>query len=220
MAEQAQVHSLGLRHHFDNLDQQYEAGTMGMWVFLMTEVMFFGALFCSYALYRSVYPEAWAFGSRLNSSGLGASMTVVLLMSSLTMALGVRSAALGNHKAVVRMLWLTIFLGLAFMGMKGFEYYHHFQDNLVPGHDFSGYHGAYPGQVQMFMSFYFIMTAIHATHMVVGVGILLVMIWMTSRGRFNRYYYTPLEVAGLYWHFVDVVWIFLFPMLYLVDLHK
>ncbi len=220
MAEQAHVHSLGLRHHFDNLEQQYEAGTMGMWVFLVTEIMFFGALFCSYALYRSVYPEAWALGSHLNSPTLGAAMTVVLLMSSLSMALGVRWAALGNQRVVVWMLWLTIFLGLAFMGMKGFEYYHHFEDKLVPGYDFSGYHGPYSGQVQMFISFYFIMTAIHATHMVVGVGIMLTMIWMTRRGRFDAHYYTPIEIAGLYWHFVDVIWIFLFPMLYLVDLHK
>jgi len=220
LAEQAQVHPLGLRHHFNNLDQQLEAGTMGMWVFLVTEIMFFGALFCSYAIYRSVYPEAWALGSHLNSSTLGASMTVVLLMSSLTMALGVRSAALGNQRVVILMLSLTIVLGLAFMGMKGFEYYHHFEDKLVPGYDFSGYHGAHAGPVQMFISFYFIMTAIHATHMVVGVGLLSVMIWMTSRGRFNRQYYAPLEITGLYWHFVDIIWIFLFPMLYLVDLHK
>jgi cytochrome c oxidase subunit III len=191
-----------------------------MWVFLLTEVLFFGAVICGYVIYRATYPDAWAIGSRLNNAQLGAAMTVVLLLSSLMMALAVRSAQLGSERMVEIYLVMTMLLGAAFLCMKAYEYHAHWSDGLVPGLDFSGYRGVHAFQVELFICFYFILTAIHALHMVIGIGLLTVILLMTRRGRFNAQYYTPVEISGLYWHFVDIVWIFLFPLLYLVDLHK
>ena len=210
----------GLAHQFETPEQQFEAAHMGMWVFLLTEVLFFGGVFCGYVVYRYTYPEAWAVGSRLNDVTLGASMTSVLLVSSLMMALAVRSAQLGKRVQINVYLLLTMLLGLAFLGMKVFEYYHHWVDHVVPGFGFSGYTGPYRRQVELFMCFYFIMTAIHGIHMVIGVGLLTVLSVMAYRGRFSSAYYSPVEICGLYWHFVDIVWIFLFPLLYLVDVHS
>ena len=209
-----------LAEHFQDLEQQYEAGQLAMWIFLITEILFFGGLFCSYVVYRTLYPEAWALGSRLNSASLGAAMTGTLLLSSFMMALAVRSSQLGERWRLIGCLLLTILLGLAFLGMKFYEYHHHWEDHLVPGIDFSGYHGPQAGQVELFLCFYFIMTLIHAAHMVVGVGILSTLAVMAWRHRFSEQYYSPVEISGLYWHFVDIIWIFLFPLLYLVDLHK
>ena len=207
-------------HQFDTAEQQYEADQMGMWIFLVTELLFFGAIFCAYAIYRARYPEGWALGSQLNNSSLAAAMTVVLILSSLTMAFSVRSAQLGNRKALILNLGLTMLLGLAFLVMKAYEYHEHWVEGLVPGLRFTGYHGPSSGPVELFVCFYFIMTAVHALHMVIGIGVLAVLMAMASRGRFHASYFAPVEVSGLYWHFVDIVWIFLFPLLYLVDVHK
>ncbi len=209
-----------LAEHFATLEHQNEAAQLGMWVFLITEILFFGGMFCGYIVYRNIYPEAWALGSRLNNSTLGMVMTIVLLLSSLAMALAVHSAQLGNRRELVMFLALTMLLGVAFLGIKLIEYHAHWVDGLVPGLKFTGYSGPQRPHVELFLFFYFIMTLVHAAHMIAGIGVLAVLTFMALRGRFSALYYSPVEISGLYWHFVDVIWIFLFPLLYLVDLHK
>lgn len=214
----AETHSSVLAHHFSDLEQQREASTLGMWAFLITEIMFFGGLFTGYAVYRAAYPEAFAEASHHLDVLLGSINTVVLIGSSLTMALAVHGAQVNDRKALIRFLLLTMFLGLVFLGIKLFEYAHKFEEQLVPGGNFS-YAGAHPQQVQLFFSFYFAMTGMHALHMIIGIGILSVLVILAWRGRFSSVYYSPVELTGLYWHFVDIVWIFLFPLLYLIGLH-
>jgi cytochrome c oxidase subunit 3 len=207
-----------LAHHFDDLDQQFEASTLGMWAFLITEIMFFGGLFLGYAIYRSLYPEAFAEASRLLDYRLGAINTAVLICSSLTMVLAVRAAQLGQRRTLVIFLLLTILLGSVFLGNKVVEYSHKFHDHLVPGPHFGPAHPlTYPQQAQIFFSFYFAMTGLHALHMIIGIGILAVLVVQAWRGRFFSEYFTPVDISGLYWHFVDIVWIFLFPLLYLIS---
>jgi cytochrome c oxidase subunit 3 len=208
-----------LAHHFDDLDQQHDAATLGMWIFLVTEVMFFGGLFAGYAVYRSLYPTAWGHGSRLCEVTLGGINTAVLICSSLTMAMAVHSAQTGRRKRTVVYLISTMILGSVFLGIKFLEYFHKYQEHLIPGTGF-GYKAADSPQVQLFVCFYFGMTGLHAAHMIIGIGVVTVITIMAWRGRFTPDYHNPVEVAGLYWHFVDIVWIFLFPLLYLVDLHK
>jgi cytochrome c oxidase subunit III len=212
------AHHPALQHHFQTLDQQHEAATLGMWVFLVTEVMFFGGLLMAYLLYRVWYPEAWAEGSLELSIRLGGFNTVVLIGSSLTMALAVRSAQTGAPKATVRWLLFTMALGLTFLVVKFFEYKEKWDLNHIPGPNF-----VFEGRpdlaapLQIFFSLYFGLTGLHALHMLVGVSILSVITFMAYRRRFSPDWYTPVEISGLYWHFVDIVWIFLFPLLYLVD---
>lgn len=205
----------GLAHQFDDLAQQHEAGNLGMWAFLGTEIMFFGGLFAGYTIYRALYFTAFTAGSRLLDVRLGAVNTAVLIGSSLTMALAVRSAQLGRRKAIVGFLLLTILLGGVFLGVKAYEYNHKFENHLMPGIDFQ-YAGERAAQVELFLCFYFFMTGLHALHMVVGIGLLTVLAIMAGRGKFSAEYFSPVEVSGLYWHFVDIVWIFLFPLLYLI----
>jgi len=209
-------HHPKLQHHFYNMDQQLEASVLGMWIFLVTEIMFFGGLFLAYIVYRSMYPEAWIEGSNHLNVPLGALNTAVLICSSLTMVLAVRSAQVGSKRGQVVNLILTILLGTTFLVVKYFEYADKFEHHLVPGPNFDP--ALAPAQ-QIFFSLYFIMTGIHAAHMVVGIGIMLVILWMAWRGDFGPDYYNPVEVSGLYWHFVDIVWIFLFPLLYLLGYH-
>ena len=204
-----------LAHHFDDLRQQYEASTLGIWAFLLTEIMFFGGLFAAYTVYRSVYLQGFIEGSQHLDAILATIMTVILIGSSLTMALSVHAAQVGNDKLLIRFLLLTMLLGVAFLGIKGYEYWHKYHTHMVPGLAFD-YDGPYPEIVQLFLSFYFIMTSMHALHMIVGIGMMAVLVMMAWRGRFSPEYHTPVEVIGLYWHFVDIVWIFLYPLLYLV----
>ena len=212
----AHVHHPALQHHFETLGQQHEAATLGMWIFLVTEVMFFGGLFMAYSLYRIWYPEAWAEGSLELDIMLGGINTVVLIGSSVTMAMAVRSAQTGFPRATVNWLIGTMILGLTFLVIKFFEYEHKWELNHVPGLNFE-FPGPHAAQVEIFLSLYFAMTGLHALHMVIGFGILGTIAWMAYRRRFSPEWYTPVEMAGLYWHFVDIVWIFLFPLLYLVD---
>ena len=209
-------HHPALQHHFQTLAQQQEAATLGMWVFLVTEVMFFGGLLMAYLLYRVWYPEAWSEGSLELDIRLGGFNTVVLIASSLTMALAVRSAQTGAQKPTVRWLIITMVLGVTFLVVKYFEYKHKWDLNHIPGPNFT-FEGPHERQVEIFLSLYFGLTGLHALHMIIGVGLLSVITWMASRGRFSPEWNTPVEVSGLYWHFVDIVWIFLFPLLYLVD---
>jgi cytochrome c oxidase subunit III len=216
------THHTALAHQFDDPDQQLKASTLGMWTFLITEILFFGALLVGYAVYRSLYPQAFEAGSRQLDYLLGAVNTAVLICSSLTMALAVRSAQLGQRQRIIVFLLLTIILGSAFLGIKVVEYSHKFHEHLVPGPSFvfepgAGFEGVSPQHVQLFFSFYFAMTGLHALHMIVGIGVLAVLIYMAWRGRFSPEYYTPVEMSGLYWHFVDIVWIYLFPLLYLIS---
>lgn len=200
---------------FDDAEQQRTAADLGIWIFLATEILFFGALFVAYTVTRIRYPEAFAIASRLTNVALGSVNTGVLLTSSLTMALGVRATKLGARKASIAFMSATVALGLVFLAIKGTEYYLDHVGHLVPALDFS-YVGPHSGQVEIFFYLYFFMTGVHLLHMIAGICLVGVMIAMASRRAFSPAYYTPVELSGMYWHLVDVVWIFLYPLLYLV----
>jgi len=212
------AHHPALAHHFDNLAQQGEASTLGMWVFLVTEVLFFGGLFLVYLVYRSTYPEAFIAGSHELDVMLGGINTAVLITSSLTMALAVHAAQTGHRRTLMIFLVVTMVLGAAFLGIKSVEYYHKFVEHHVPGPGFQ-FEEEYIKHAQLFFSLYFIMTGLHALHMIIGLGIMTWMLWWSWRGVVSAEYYSPIEISGLYWHFVDIVWIFLFPLLYLLGRH-
>jgi cytochrome c oxidase subunit 3 len=208
-----------LQHHFDNMAQQAEASTLGMWTFLVTEIMFFGGLFMAYLVYRHQSPLGFQEASHHLNIYWGAANTAILIVSSLTMALAVR-AAQTSQPVRTQVMWLlsTMFFGTAFLGIKAIEYTDKFRDHIVPGPNFQ-WEGLYPKPAEQFYSLYFAMTGLHALHMVIGLGIMAVITIMALRKTFDSEYYTPVEVAGLYWHFVDIVWIFLFPLLYLIGRH-
>jgi len=186
-----------------------------MWVFLMTEVLFFGGLFLTYTLYRTWYPDMFHLASEHLNVKLGAANTIVLIGSSLTMALAVRASQLGERRMLVFFLILTMILGSAFLGVKVVEYSDKINHHLVPGPNFA-FAAPWQDKAQLYFSLYFAMTGLHAIHMIVGLGILALMTFWSWQGRFSPEYYTPIEITGLYWHFVDIVWIFLFPLLYLI----
>ena len=210
---------VAVAHHFESYDQQREASSLGMWLFLSTELMFFGGFFLAYVIYRSRWPHDFALASHELDVILGGVNTVVLIASSLTMALSVRSAQLARRKATVVFLLLTLAFGLTFLGIKTVEYADKFEHHLVPGAAFEFHGDADPGHVEMFFNLYFGMTGLHAAHMVVGAGLVAWLLWPAWRGRFDADYHNPVEVVGLYWHFVDIIWIFLFPLLYLIGFH-
>ncbi len=199
---------------FDDIEQQHDAAKLGMWIFLATEVMFFGGLFLAYTIYRFIYGEAFQLASRHTAVMLGGANTAILLFSSTLMALAVRAAELGKRRPLLWLLLATAFLGVIFLGVKGFEYHKDFVDHLVPGVNFQ-WHEANPRGAEMFFWIYFAMTGLHAIHVTVGVVVMLTLALLAWRGRFAGGNYMPVEIAGLYWHFVDIVWIFLFPLLYL-----
>jgi len=213
-------HHPKLQHHFDDMDQQVEASTLGMWVFLVTEIMFFGGLFMAYLVYRSAQPDAFQEASAHLSIFWGGLNTAVLIFSSLTMALAVRAAQTSlPPKVQVGWIVATMFLGSVFLGVKVIEYSDKFRESIVPGPYFNAAMWTHPTGVEMFYSLYFIMTGLHALHMIIGIALMAVIAWMAWRRQFDSSYYTPVEVSGLYWHFVDIVWIFLFPLLYLIGRH-
>ncbi len=207
------------------MEQQKEAGTLGMWAFLITEIMFFGGMFLAYILYRSKYPSDFAYASAHLNWKLGAVNTVVLIVSSLTMALAVYYSQVGNRKWLIICLLLTMALGATFLVVKGFEYHEKYVTHHIPGFGFQWVEAdghplaGDPNHVQIFYWLYFAMTGVHALHMIIGLGIMTVLVWMAARGRFTPEYHSPVEISGLYWHFVDIVWIFLFPLLYLLGAH-
>jgi cytochrome c oxidase subunit 3 len=192
-----------------------------MWIFLITEVMFFGGLFLAYTVYRHLYPDVFAIASSSMNVYYGAANTVVLLCSSLTMVLAVRAAQLGQRKAIVLFLILTLVLGGVFLGVKAFEWKEKFDEHHIPGPSFhiEGVSPDQQGHAQLFFSLYFAMTGLHALHMVIGAGLLLYLIFEARKGIYSAEYNTPVDLIGLYWHFVDIIWIFLFPLLYLIDRH-
>lgn len=209
-------HEPNLRHHFDDSAQQFDSSTLGMWVFLITEIMFFGGMFGSYTVYRDLYHDAFASTSRFMNVTIGAINTGVLILSSFTMVLAVRSAQLNKKKALISFLILTLVLGCVFLGLKYVEYHEKWVDHHIPGPSFQYEDARYAQQAQILFYLYFAMTGMHAIHMIVGAGLLVALIAMAARNRFSAAWYTPVEMIGLYWHFVDIVWIFLFPLLYLV----
>ncbi len=219
-----------LLHHFATEGQQRDSASLGMWIFLATEVMFFGGLFCAYLIYRGWYFGDFAAASTSINAALGGANTAVLICSSLTVVLAIWAAQTSRRGLLLAMLALTMLFGCAFLGIKGIEYKDKFEEHHVPGASFSFEHEKIPGSnpvqyanprhAQIFFSLYFIMTGLHALHMVIGLGIFTWLLIMAWRGRFTPEYNTPLEMGGLYWHFVDIVWIYLFPLLYLIDRHR
>lgn len=211
------LHATLVPEQFDDRVQQHLAASLGMWIFLSTEVLFFGGLIASYTVYRYLYLPAFEIGSRDLSVLWGATNTAVLICSSLTMALAVRAAQLGKRKQIIMFLVPTLILGFVFLFIKFVmewwktEYVH----GLAPAVNFT-YAGPHARHVELFMFFYFVLTGLHALHMIIGCGILITLIILASRGRFDNGRSNPVEIAGLYWHFVDIVWIFLFPLLYLI----
>ena len=243
------MHRTGeLYGQFQTLKQQKESATLGMWIFLVTEVLFFGGLFLTYTINRRTFSTAFGIGSNTLDITLGAGNTVVLIMSSLTMAMAVWSAQVGKKKLVSIFLIATLGLGTVFLGVKAIEYKQKFDHHLIPGRSFDmKYHPTHPMagddlkelalekrevdeafavdpdinfHGQLYFSLYFGMTGLHALHMIVGAGLLVWLIKGSFSGRFTPQYNTPVEVVGLYWHFVDIVWIYLFPLLYLIDRHR
>ena len=244
------MHRTGeLYGQFQTLEQQKETATFGMWVFLVTEVLFFGGMFLTYTINRHEYFTAFGVGSNSLDITLGTTNTLVLILSSFTMAMGVWSAQTGKKKLVPLFLILTLILGCAFLGIKFVEYKQKFDHHLIPGRNFDvsycisnpaacGLQGkaleeekaevqkAFASDpdtnshAQLYFSLYFAMTGLHALHMIVGAGLVIWLIKVSLTGRFTPQYNTPVEIVGLYWHFVDIVWIYLFPLLYLIDRHR
>ncbi len=225
-------HSPYLRHHFETPTQQKEASSFGMWLFLLTEVMFFGGMFMAYLIYRNWYFPAFAAASKTLSIVLGATNTAVLICSSFTMAMGVWCAETRRRKGLVTALAATILLGLVFLGIKAVEYTEKFEKHHVPGTSFSIQDFVHPtekgeaplapdmaAKAEVYFSLYFAMTGMHALHMIIGVGILSVLLVRAAQGAYTQGHMTTIENFGLYWHFVDIVWIFLFPLLYLISRH-
>jgi cytochrome c oxidase subunit III len=223
------AHASVLQHHFETLEQQKDSSTLGMWVFIAQEVLFFGGLFATYTVYRALYHSAFAAGSHHLNVTLGAANTAVLIGSSLTMALAVHSAALGHRKQIVGWLLATVLLGSVFLGVKVVEYSEKIAPCLgdgshagclAPGPRFDPGALHLEGQegqhAQIYFSLYFAMTGLHALHMIIGIPIILTLAVFAGKGRYGPAWSTPVELTGLYWHFVDIVWIFLFPFLYLI----
>lgn len=220
MSSEAEVKTLALREQFDTAHQQKDASTLGMWIFLITEVMFFGGMFAAYTIYRSTYPTVFAIASSSLNVTIGAINTCVLLLSSFTMVMGVRAGQLGQRKLIIFFLILTLIFGCIFLGVKAYEWNEKYVEHHMPGQIAFHLEGTpLQGPAKLFFSLYFAMTGLHALHMIVGVGILSFLLWETRRGTYSAEYFTPIDIAGLYWHFVDIIWIFLFPLLYLIDRH-
>ncbi|WZO97682.1 cytochrome c oxidase subunit 3 [Isosphaeraceae bacterium EP7] len=231
-----------LAHHFDTPEQQHQSAVLGMWAFLATEVMFFGGALTAYAVYRTLYPNEFAAASQQLSPALGAFNTVILLGSSLSVALAVRSSQLRQRRETVALLLITMVLGVAFLGIKAYEWSTEFSHHLAPGASFHyeptgehggggqapvkmtvtdlsavGAHALDANKVQMFFVFYFFLTGLHGFHMIIGLVILGLLASMIARRKLPATGERPVEITGLYWHFVDVVWVFLYPLLYLIE---
>jgi cytochrome c oxidase subunit III len=207
-----------LGHHFNTLEQEHQAAEFGMWIFLMTELMLFGGLFLGYIFYRTIYSDGFAEGSRHLELSFGGPNTIILILSSLTMVLAVRCAQLGAQRRLTLYLLATAALGIIFMVVKGVEYYQHFVEGTVPVLNWT-YAGPYPNQVQLFFFAYFALTGLHSLHLAIGIVIVLIAALMARRGAYLLDHHIPLEMIGLYWHFVDMVWMFLLPLLYLFGFH-
>lgn len=198
---------------FATLAQQTEVAQLGMWVFIATEVLFFGALIFSYYIYRVIYADQFVSAARDSKLLLGSINTAILVTSSLTMVAAIEQMKRDRAAAAARLLLVTALLGFAFLGVKGFEYVADYRDHTVPLLDFVLKPGQRP-PAELFWIFYFVATGIHAVHLSIGIAAVLVLTWHVRRGRYSARYYSPLEVLGLYWSFVDTVWLFLFAAIY------
>ena len=201
-------------HHFDSAEHEYETSKHGVWSFLLTEIVMFGGLFVGYAIFYNMYPEAWEASSKLLDWKMGAINTVVLLISSFTMALGIYYSQQNDKKKAVLNLAITLVCACIFMVIKYFEYTHKIHEGILPGKMFT-YSGAEVENMQFFFSFYFCMTGLHGLHVLIGMGLIVWVMIRAHRGEFGPKYYTPVEGVGLFWHLVDLIWIYLFPLLYL-----
>ena len=208
-------HPSHLAHHFSEIDQQKDSAKMGMWLFLLTEVLLFGGLFCAYAIYRAWHPDMFYNAHKFLDINLGTLNTFVLITSSATMVFAIRSMQLGDRKKAIVNLSLTLALAAVFLIVKYFEYSHKFHLGQLPGsyYTFTGIEGSNP---HIFFGIYFAMTGLHGVHVIVGMGAILYVLIKTIRNQYSPEYYTPMEMTGLYWHLVDMIWIFLFPLLYLI----
>lgn len=211
----AALHEPHLEHHFTTPEQQADAGKIGMWLFLVTEVLLFGGLFVGFTIMQSAHREAFAAAHRHLDRTLGFLNTIVLLCSSYTMALAVWSARNERRKRLIVFLLLTIVFAGVFLGVKYVEYSHKFHEGLLPGRFYHHAGDTVPGEF-MFFSFYFMMTGLHGLHILGGIGAIAWVLRRAIRGEFSRKYYTPVDLVGLYWHLVDMIWIYLFPLLYLI----
>ena len=207
-----------LAHHFETPHQQYASAKLGMWIFLITEILLFSGLFVAYGALRALHPESFAQASHLLDMRMGALNTVVLIGSSLTMALAVRAAQLGRSRSSAALMTATLGLAACFLVVKYFEYHHKIELGLLPGRYFKPIASLPPflPQAPNFFSCYFLLTGLHGIHVVAGMAVIAWILVRTLRGEFNAGYSTPVELAGLYWHLVDLIWIYLFPMLYLL----
>jgi cytochrome c oxidase subunit 3 len=204
-----------LQHHFTTAEQQADAGKIGMWLFLVTELLLFGGLFVGFAIMQSLHREAFVAAHRHLDRMLGFINTVVLLTSSYTMAMAVHNARTDRRKRVIVYLLLTLICAGIFLGIKYVEYSHKFHEGLLPGRFYSHKGDTVPGQF-MFFSFYFMMTGLHGLHILGGMVVMAWVLRRAVRGDFSHSYYTPVDLTGLYWHLVDLIWIYLFPLLYLI----
>ncbi|BDG04479.1 cytochrome c oxidase subunit 3 family protein [Anaeromyxobacter oryzae] len=204
-----------LAHHFENLDKQTHAARLGMWLFLATEVLLFTALFAAYGVYRFLYQDTFAQASRSIETWIGLVNTLVLVTSSFTVAMGLNEATKGNGKRTALFFAASVALALVFLGFKALEYTHHFQEGQLPGryYTFEGVQG--PGAT-IYFSLYFLITGLHGIHVIIGMTVLAIVGVLSWRGKFTAEYHTPVELAGLYWHLVDLIWIFVFPLIYLI----
>jgi cytochrome c oxidase subunit 3 len=202
-------------HHFASLSRQTEAMRLGMWLFLATEILLFAGLFCGYAVYRFQFPLAFQESSRHLNISLGTMNTVVLITSSFTVAMAIFYARTDKPRAAALCLGITILFALAFLGIKAVEYTEHFQEHALPG-KYYAYEGVHIPGAAMFYTMYFLMTGLHGVHVVAGMSVLSYILWRTLQGRYSSRYSIGIELGGLYWHLVDLVWIFLYPLLYLI----
>lgn len=203
-------------HHFVDSDQQFDSSKFGMWLFLVTEILFFGGLFVAYIIYRAWNPELFLMAAQELDTVMGGINTLVLIGSSLTMALAIRAAQLNQQKQISIYLLVTIGLALTFMVIKYFEYTHKFDMGIFPG-EYYTYEGIEHAKAHIFFSIYYMMTGLHGIHVIIGVGLMVYLLIKVRQNTYNSEYYTPIEITGLYWHLVDIIWIFLFPLLYLID---
>lgn len=209
-------HTPFLQHHFREMSQQFDAAKIGMWLFLVTEVLLFGGLFVGYGIMHARHPEAFMAAHHHLDKTMGALNTVVLLISSFTMVLSVWAAQTSRKKLLILFLLLTLACAGTFMVVKYFEYSHKFHEGLLPGKYYSHKGDTVPGQF-LFFSFYFMMTGLHGIHVLLGMAAIAWLVWRAAKGHFSSAYYAPVEITGLYWHLVDLIWIYLFPLMYLIS---
>ena len=211
----ATSHADFVQHHFVDAEQQFDSAKMGMWIFLVTEILFFGGLFAAYTVYRILHPELFAEASKELDTLWGTVNTLVLIGSSLTVAMAIKSAQLNQTKNIAINLGITIALAFIFLMIKYFNWMHHFELGIYPGTAYS-FTGIDNPHASMFFSLYYLMTGLHGIHVVVGIGVMTWLLIKSLKGEFHSEYYTPLEIGGLYWHLVDIIWIFLYPLFYLI----